>query len=87
MVADMRAKRGASQSPPETYGIPGQSPPRGASPPSAPRPSVPFYAPRPASVTPILVSHANPLGSKGRCVCCAPRKFGFPHFTPPRYGY
>jgi hypothetical protein len=78
-----RVKRGAAA--PETYGVPGSSPPRGASPPahSHSRPSVPYYAPPTSTV---FASPANPLGPKGRCVCCAPRKFGIPHFQPPRYG-
>jgi hypothetical protein len=73
-----RAKRGAS----ETYGV-GASPPATSS-----RPSAPYYPPRSAPVTPVVfASPANPLGPRGRCVCCAPRKFGVPHFSPPRYGY
>ena len=79
-----RVKRGASA--PETYGVPGHS--HGASPPaSPPRSSAPFYSPRPRPSAVVYESSANPLGANGRCVCCAPRKFGVPHhFSPPRYG-
>lgn len=82
-----RAKRDAARQSPESYGVPGHGPPRSASPPASSRPSVPFYSPRAASAPTVYASPANPLGPKGRCVCCAPRKFGVPHFAQPRFGY